>query len=1600
MLDHPLVDSLSLTSRRRSGKTETALPGAAARTHSDPGPLPGTLSSQHPALSAPKRPHISAMRLFRPPAAAHSAATPPAGTQADDIQAIGDFCIAAHDQDPARLLAATDALAQRLGPRFGMADLAPAWAEMLAAAAVAAQQPAPSEADVSALREATLRMARAIDPRWSRMHPLPAQGTQFPKTGFGQLSLNGKRRKAMRFIHLASATVASKVGLASPSLRRVMQHGETQLAALRGRQPPLAALHGAPVLPAGVTPREVVLAQWPPNMLRDLRDQVLEHMDDAFVTNLKRNAKKAGGALHKLISEDDRELTHTRSQLVAEMLALDQPDSALNRALEQLAPRMLLHRPLAAMGALERSDLVLKLACETLDGIMQPTAVQAHRTAELVAELGPAGQRTFDRIHVDAMKRLQAAVSALPEGSSAKTIQKLVDRETRRTSEQIDEARNGLFKDFRRRNGGEFGFDSLSEQVRENTNIEYYKSVLLPGAVWASGARLVGAAFTVIGGPVGLALTVASAAVLQYVTAVTAQVSAGATGAAAADLKPFDSAVMPKPLVDPEVYWNQRNLGATVQKIGMDALHAYTRPGNAAAKACRATVHRLEADLGYDQKARGALSPELFALTEYHDFMMGVDAGGLDQAIPAPIRIARLLHSFADELPSLKNLMPDGSDMSEATRRTVIESLIEAIDRRSGKTPPADVATIAARARQHASDMLEKGGVDRDGFAAFMAPDASAMHAGGVDFGSLIQTLLQSSGLMEQGLFDSKGLLSAQYRGLLVNAVVGIVVQVAIGLAAFFGISALTVIGTPAAGFGAAVAFTALSFAAGFISRDAGAVSWYKKDREAQTASNVYRAMRLPDGRPMVGDHTRHLEQIEKSILANHVPLYKRRMDQLLYSLRAAWEKELVLGSARQAQLGVDMLHALENDPLEADEPRFAAELAGQSLDAMHEATSVRKHQAVIDTHEASMKLVSTTARAAQEVLRQPNAAIQETADDYLQDRERYGIRASYRYRQKNLRFFPDASGQVPARVALDKLRALARAAFDRHLQRHHDKPGFTVSEGELESLKTALRTPHADDETELWLGRIERQLRDADQLSKGDRPHHLDFSGIPQDRVAALRQRHLSQAAKVEEHQRAMRIITNDLMAQQAGRFEDIQDPLELIRRSLAHFSDAGQFSRFFRTNNDLAYIAFARGTARFAGQIFPVNIKGVIVDVIVLAGGGLAIAQGSGANFGALTFGKLDAQQIQELQAQGIELSALQLKGFQPKLGALVGPLATGLMNAMQPETNPTTFQTSAQLQSFRAGFTVDDPSFESLARASAQDRRHFQASADHWGAGLISPDSLISFLHTNAGATQLKLRLDRQLKKLPDAKHLPRQERIRWSDARKLSRRGWNTRLGTFLPSRYWHDLTYATNARHHFDQVQSDRHQLAATLVVAGHRLAAMGAPADPPLQGKLDSTCVEFASAMLHNMLLDPEAAQALFADEPPDSPAEQHAIVMQAVMRNPWYLLRLVHFAMDRLDPDDQHHQARFDNLDAFRTLLATDVLQASMPLAVRKLEHDIELCAARPMTAERLVELGADLRQSRLDVEAMPAGPEQQQLVVLVGRFAEGLAALESVDY
>jgi len=1598
MLDNTLPNSSSLTKGQTSARARTIDdsldPGGHDKTRSV---QPAAQTCLPAELLAPSPRDLPAIWKFGLPGAAPVVLPP---EQAREIQAIGDFCVAARDLDPTQLVQSARQLEQQLGTGFAGSDLAPALAEVFAAARTAALQEARSESDVLPVRKATLGLAQAIDSRWVRLFPLPVLDTRFPGTGFNETGFNAGRRKGMRAFHKASATIASKVALVSPSLTRVMRRNEAFLAALQQRRPPVAALHGVADLPDGVTPREVALAQWTPATVCRIRDQLLEHMDDAFLTNLVRNAQKAGGALWKRVSGDDKELTRTRSQLVAEMLDLGNPDSALNRALDQTAPRMLLHRPLADMGVLETNDLMLKLAADTLDGVARPTAAECRRTAALLAELAPAGQREFDRIHIDAMKRLQAATSTLPAGSPAQSVQKLVDRETRRTSKRVDKARSQLFDDFRRRNGGEFGFNSLSEQVRENTNIEYYKTLLLPGAVWASGARLVGAAFTVIGGPVGTALTVASAAVLQYVTAITSQVSAGATGAASADLRPFDSATMPKPIVDPETYWNQRRLGTTVHKIGLDALHAYTRPGNPSARACRLAVHRIESVLGYDLKARTALAPELSALAEYHDFMMGRDTGGLDQAVPAPVRIAQLLHSFADELPALQNLAPEGSEMSEAARRTVIESLIEAINRRSGRQPPADVSTIASRARRHVDDLLHDTGLERHALAALMAPDAAAMHAGGVDFSALIQALLQSAGLMEQGLFDSRGFLSAQYRGLLVNAVGGLAVQLVIGIAGFFGISAATAAGTPVAGLGAAAAFTAASLVAGSFSRDAGAVAWYRKDREAQSDSHLYRLMRSPEAQALTGDRDRHIAQIEKAMLANHVPLHKRRMDQLMHGMRAAWEKELVLGSARQAQMGFDMLHALEQDPVENDYPRFAAELAGQSLDAMHEATAVRRHQALLDTHEASKKVVATTARAAQEVLRRPDASIQARADGYLQDRESYGVRESYRYREENPRFFLDASGAIPAREALARLRTLAREAFDRHLGRHRDKSGFEVSSGELEALKTALRTPHADEATELWLAGLDLQLPAQNLLSGGDRPHHLDVSTLRRQQVALLRESHVQQATELEERRRAMRIITNDLLALQAGKFDDILDPLGVIGGSLAHFADAAQFSRHYRTNNDLAFIAFTRGTARFAGQVIPVTFRGAAAALVVLAGGGLAIAQASNARTGAFTLGKLDPDAAQNLRAHGIELTALQSSGTQPKFGSLAGPVASGLLNAVQPQTNPMTFQSSGQLQSFQAGFVPDDPSFDSLAGASTADRRHFLASAEHWGAGLVSPDAIAMFLRSNAGATQLKLRIDRKLHKLPDARFVPREDRIRWSAARHISRRGWTARLGSFLPSRYWHDLSYAKNARHHFDQVQNDRHKLAASLVVAGHRLAAMGAPAEPPLESELDRYRVEFASAMLHNLLLQPGAGRALFTDTPPESATAQHKVIMQAVLRNPWYLLRLVHFAMTRTDPDDKEQNDYRRELEGFRKTLAADVLRASMPLAVRRLRHDIALSAERPMTADRLAALDEDLRRSRADVEAMSEGPERKELLALVTTLSEGIAAVDSVDF
>ncbi|MCZ2497042.1 hypothetical protein GN316_09750 [Xylophilus sp. Kf1] len=1580
------------------GRTATAPP---VRADQPTRPSAADMASPtgHAALDLPRRPRPSNRQAFTLPAALPPPRSP-AVLQADRVEAIGRFCIGAPERDAGALLQSVHDLQRQLGTQGAMTDIEPALARVFTAARTAALTHPPADSAIAGLRAATLALARAIDSRWVRLHPLPVQATGFPITGFGRPDADSRRRNGMRAFHKTSASAAAKVALASPSLAQVRRSNARHLAALHARQPGLAGLHGTDRWPAGVTPRDVVLAQCTPALLDRIRDQLLEHMDDAFLTNLRRNVRKAGGALWQRLSADDRELTRTRSQLVAEMLALDDPASALNRALEQLAPRMLQHRPLADMGALESADLVLRLATETMDGIFRPTPSEARRSADIVADLAVVGQRDFDRIHVEAMQRLQASAAGLPADASAETVHRLIDRETRRTSARIDSARQRLFDEFRRRNHGEFGYNTLSEQVRENTNVEYYKTLLLPSAVWAAGARLTGAAFTVIGGPVGVSLTVAAAAVLQYVTAVTAQASAGATGAASADLRPFDSASMPRPMLDPQIYWNQRHLSTAVQRIATEALQAYTRPGNPAAKACRSVVHRLESDLGYDLQARTALAPELFALAQYHDHMTGRDAGGLDQAVPAPIRIARLLHTFHHELPSLKNLAPGGSEMSEATRRTVVESIVAAIHRGSDTPPPADVATVATRARGHAADLLADSGLDRPAFAAFMAPDATAMHAGGVDFAALLDTLLPTAGLMEQGLFDSRGFLSAQYRGLYVNAVVGLAVQIAIGLGAFFGISAASAAGGPAAGFGAAVAFTALSFAAGSVSRDAGAVSWYRKDREAQTDSLVYRLMRSPDARPLVGDRDRHVAQIEQAIHANHGSLHKRRMDQLFFGLRAAWEAQLIHGSARQAQSGFDMLHALEQHPAEADQPRFAAELAGQSMDAMHEATSVRKHQALIDTHSASMKLVATAAAAAQQVLAQPSSTIRETAERYVEDRDAYGIRDAYRYRDRHIRFFPDADGVVPARVALDRLRLLAREAFERHIERHRGQAGFQVSAGELESLKTALRTPHADDGTELWLADLEWRLRDASLWSEGDRPHHLDVSALPAGQVDALRRRHTAGAQEIEERRRAMRIITNDMLALQAGRFDAIQDPLGIVGGSLAHFSDAGQFSRQYRVNHDLAFIAFTRGTARFAGQVVPVTFRGAAAALVVLAGGGLAIAQATDARTGAFTLEKLGAEDAQNLQAHGIELSALQSTGFQPRFGSLAGPLATGLMNAVQPQTNPATFQSSGQIQSFQAGFTVDDPSFDSLAGAGAQDRRHFETSASHWGDGLVSPDAVVAFLRTQAGATQLKLRIDRKLGKLPDARFLPRQDRIRWNTARDLSRRGWTARLGQFLPSRYWHDLTYAKNARHHFEQVQNDRHRLAASLVVAGHRLAAMGAPAEPPIASELDPHCVDFASAMLHALLQQPGAAEGLFVDRPPASVAEQHRVVMRAVLGNPWYLLRLVHFAMTRLDPADAEQQETRRNLDEFRKLLAEDVLRASLPLAVRKLEHAITLCAQRPMTADRLAELGADLRRSRADVQAMAPGPERQRLMGLVDDFAAGVAAVESVEF
>jgi len=1430
---------------------------------------------------------------------------------------------------------------------------------------------------------------------FSAPRALPSLSTAFPLTGFGHGGVNGWRVAAARWVHGRSALVASGVALTSPTLRRVGRQNREHLTRA----------------PQGDTPRDILLSRLSPSLLDAIRDQVLEHLDDAFLTNLRRHIRKAGGRVRQSLRPDGGELTRTRAQLVAEMIDLGRPASALNRALERLAPALLARRPFAAMGPLERDDALLKIAAETFDCLMQPTAEQAHRTAMLVAELGAQGQEAFDRIHTQALRDLLQALAALPEGSTTEAMSRLAQRHAARTSKRIERSRTQLFDTFRRRNAGQFGYHCLSEQVRENSNLEYYRSLTLPSALWGTGARVLTAALALGGGGVGVALSVTMTAVLQYVTAVTAQASAGATGAASADLKPFDSALVPRAIIDPEVYADQRHLAATVQRIGQQALEAYTQPGNPAALACRRTVQRLER-LGYDQAARQALAPELYALCDYQAHMLGIDSAGLDQAVPPPVRIAALLHAFVDSLPALP---PELLQRPDDAIRTVVQQLVEAIDHRSTQVPPADSATIAARTHEHARALMRHAGMDRQALGALLAPDAAALHAGGVDFIALVHTLLQSSALMEQALFQSRGLLRAQYRGLYVNAAVGLAVQLVIGVAAVFGIGAATAAGTPAGGFAAAVGFAALSLAASAISRDAGAVAWYRQDIRSQTDAHLYREMRSPLARPVAGDPDQHVKGIEKALLANHVPLYKRRRDQLCASLRAAWEKELILGSDLQAQQGWQMLAWLErhdrrgptSGPKKAD-GGFAAELAGRSMAAMHRAASVGKHQATIDTHEAGRRLVDSAARAAQAVLQTPSTDIGSTADAYRQDEHRHGVRGAYRWRERNREFFPDAGqdGAVPARLAIDTLRARARACVDRYLTQPGVPLAVTLGRSDLESIKTALRTPHADDASELWLAGLQHRLHAQGRLVEVAAPFPLFAAAEPisprsSAAAHAWRESHHARGARIEEHQRAMQIIARDMLALQGGRFGDILDPLGVIGASLAHNALAGQISRYYRVNHDLAFVAFTRGTARFAGQVFPVTLRGAATGALILAGGALAILQVSGPHLGDFRVEKLSPADAQELMAQGIHPAALQMKGIAPRVAGLAGPLAAGAMNVLQPQTNPFTFQSGGQIQSFRGAFVGGDPSFGSLVEAGAQDAPHFAGQTDPWSGEPADPGAVLGFLSTRAGATQLKLRIDRRLQALPDLADASAGDRMRWRDAQRRSREPWNARLGGFLPSRYFHDLSYGKNARKHFDQVQADRHRLATALVVAGHRLASLGAPAEPLMPSDPHPEVTTVADAMIRRLLLLPDVAAQLFVGSPPPGRDAQRAVLSQAAADNPWYLLRLLQFALSRLDPDDPAvDRAWLRQLHALRIRLTEDVLRTTVPQVERQLRHAIGLCGETPMPHGRWSELRELLERSQRDTESMAGGEARRHLRGLVAELADAVAGIDLVAF
>ncbi|WPB56757.1 hypothetical protein [Xylophilus sp. GOD-11R] len=1511
------------------------------------------------------------------------------------VEHLGGFCGTAVFDIPAELVQKALAL-QALRTDADADDTTPtelATDRVVAAAlAIDSRTKKPTEDDVRTLRTAVRALAAQIDPHWRQLHPVEAQDIDFSTIGLKRKGVNRPLRRIMRNFHSQSAEVSSAVAHVSISMTDVDRRNARICHAARARLPQHAGPHTLETLPAGVTPRDAIVAQLTPALLDDIRDQVLGHIDDAFLTNVRRHAKKAGGALWNAIADDDKELTRTRAQLVSEMLDLGNPQSGLSRALDALAPRLLEHPRLATLRGLERHDTILRIAAETFDQVMQPSAEEAERTADLIIELGEELQRNCDSIHLEAMRRLRRESENLPPDCPSEVVAEMVERATKQTSKQIDTERTRIFDEFRRRNGGEFGCTMLSEQIRENCNIEYYKSLMLPGGVWGTVSRVVLAALAVIKGPAGIAISVAGAALGQYAAAIASQASAGATGAASADLRPFDSAQTIRGMVDPQIYWNQRNLSKTMQKIGQQTLAEYTRPDSPAGLECRCKVHELEVAKGYDLQARHDLAPELFVLAEYADHMMGRDHFGLDNALPPPLRVAALLLEYADELPDLHQLQTPGQPMSEAHRRTVIAALIEAIHRRSENDPVADVETMARRVRDRVDELVQASGLDRQAMADDTTPDIVAMHAGGIEFMALIRLFMSTVGVTEQALFESKGFLSAQYRGLLVSAIVGFVGQILVGIGAVIAIPAAIAHGGPLAGLGAGLFFAALSYGVGSFSRDAGSVAWYHADRRAQSHAIVYGLMRSAHAKPLTGDRNRYRASILKAIHGNHVPLYTRRMTQLAASVRAEWETQLMKGSSRQAQMGFEFLHLLEQTSTARPRPRFAAELAGRSMDAMHEVAAARKHKGVIDTHFAAMDLVSASSDAAQQLLRKPVSAINDTAQAYLSDRDAYGIRQSYRYADKHPDLFPDEEGAIPLSAELSTLRAQARECFDAHLVQHADEPDFQLPLVMLESLKVALRTPIADDETEIWLARIEVELTRDGLLSDGapiGDAASLGLSAMPSQRAGLLLAKQRKHAVEIEERQRAMRILLKDLLALQAGDYDAIQDPLGIIESSLQSFSKAGHISRHYRVNNDLVFLAFTRGTARFAGQVIPITWRGAAAAVVVLATGALAIAQAVDKT-GDIVLEKLDQEAIDAMEAQGIKPTSLQADGFAPKYSSLASTLFGNTMNAVQPVTNPLTFQIGSQTQFLRGGTVPNDPTLHSLIVHSVQDMQHYRLANNHWTGEAVGPDSLLEFLRTNAGTTQLKLQVDRKLKPLPDADLLDADDRIRWRRARAQSKRGWFTRLGNYKPSRYVRDLTYAVRGRHHYDQVQNDLHRLAAGLTVAGYELASMGAPIDAPVESELSPGVRRYVSALIANLLRQPNVLPTLFHDPAPATAREQHAVLLEIAERNPWYLLQLVH--MHRAWREAEGDVADARSLAIFQERLTEDIERVALPLAERRLRQAIALCDEIPLPPGQEQELRDELDRTREDVEAMSPGPARQHLEDLLDRFATAL--------